>query len=136
LHDEKIDRYTSASHNVQNRASSPFSCGSELSGFLQSSLTNKAHRRPPRNQQLDFFFGGCKPRFMVVSLVDEPLRLERPSRELLQVDVGEFVPVALFACWGKFMPSAAAPFFGELVNPSSSFDMIPGSAGFILVHRM
>jgi hypothetical protein len=73
---------------------------------------------------------------MVVPLIDEPLRLECPSRELLQVDAVEFVPVALFAFWGKFLPSAPALLFGKLINPSSNFDMIPGSAGFILVNQM
>jgi hypothetical protein len=64
--------------------------------------------------------------------------LECPSREFLQVDVavGEVVPAPISAFAGKFVPCMLAVLPGASMKPLSNFDMIPGSAGFIIVHRI
>jgi hypothetical protein len=126
---------TSALHIVQNKASSPSTWFTESSNFLQSALINNAQINPPRKHLLELL-GSCELRFILASPTVKPARLERPFRELRQVDVGEFASVASSTFSGKLASSKSAVLAGASVKPSSNFDMIPGSAGFMLVHRM
>jgi hypothetical protein len=98
-------------------------------------LTNKAQKSPPSKQLLDLF-GGWDLRSTFVSPTAKPPWLGRPSRELLQADVGEFVPDVISGFAGKGVPCMLAVLPGASMKPSSNRNIIPGSAGFIVVHRM
>ena len=82
--------YTSALHNVQNKASSPVPCSSAAPSCLrQSSCTNNAQKIPPMLEQ-DFELVGSKGIFTPPTSPTEPFLLElAPAIELLEADDGE-----------------------------------------------